>query len=75
MNVRALRGVCIGPDRHLAPGQVAELDPATGRYLVNIGAVEAYSQPPAPAPAATPPQLDLDPQPDKPARKAPASKE
>jgi hypothetical protein len=49
MNVRAIRGVCVGPERHLAPGQVADLDDATARYLKNIGAVED-----APLPAVAP---------------------
>jgi len=40
MQVRALRGVCIGVERHLAAGDAADLDPATGNYLINIGAVE-----------------------------------
>jgi hypothetical protein len=52
MQFKALRGVCIGPGRHLPAGDVAELDTATSNFLVSIGAVEAYqSPPPAAAPA------------------------
>lgn len=39
MKVRAQRGVCIGPGRHLAAGDTADLDPATVNFLVSIGAV------------------------------------
>lgn len=38
--VRALRGVCIGVDRHLMPGEFAELDPANAQFLTSIKAVE-----------------------------------
>jgi hypothetical protein len=51
MQYRALRGVCIGPGRHLSAGDVAELDTATSNFLVSIGAAEAYQPPP---PAAVP---------------------
>lgn len=56
MKVRAIRGVCVGPERHLAPGQVADLDDATARYLKSIGAVEDAPPPPVKPtkPAATP---------------------
>jgi hypothetical protein len=48
MNYRALRGVCIGVDRHLKAGDVEDLDPATGKFLISIGAVvEHESSPPA----------------------------
>lgn len=40
MKVRALRGVCIGPGRHLAVGETEDLDPATVAFLVSINAVE-----------------------------------
>lgn len=53
MKVRALRGVCIGVDRNLAVGNEAELDPATGKFLASIGAVEEV-KPPPPAPAPEP---------------------
>jgi hypothetical protein len=56
---RALRGVCIGPERHLAPGDPpVPLDKATAQFLTAIGAVEEVPDEPAPAkPASTePPQ-------------------
>jgi hypothetical protein len=53
MNVRALRGVCVGPARHLLPGEVADLDSATVQFLVSISAVEVVAEPvPAPEPPA-----------------------
>lgn len=39
MNVRAIRGVCIGPGRHLAAGEVADLEASLAKWLQNIGAV------------------------------------
>ena len=39
MKVQAVRGVCIGPERHLAVGDVAELEPQLAQFLINIGAV------------------------------------
>ncbi|MCU0922703.1 MAG: hypothetical protein MUF08_13215 [Burkholderiaceae bacterium] len=58
MKVRAIRGVCTGPERHLAAGQVADLEPQLANYLRNIGAVEPVPeaaeeipQPVAPQPA------------------------
>jgi len=51
MQFKALRGVCIGPGRHLAAGDIAELDTATSNFLLSVGAVEAYEPPP---PAAAP---------------------
>lgn len=55
MQVRALRGVCIGPGRHLLPAETADLDPATVQFLTSIGAVERLPepQPAEQAPAAT----------------------
>ena len=38
--VRALRGVCIGVDRHLVPGDVADVESSQLSFLVSIGAVE-----------------------------------
>jgi hypothetical protein len=53
--VRAIRGVCIGPDRHLAPGEVATLEPPVAKFLISIGAVSAHApEPAAPVPAPTP---------------------
>lgn len=49
MQVRALRGVCLGTDRHLVPGDPpAEVDNATAQFLVAIGAVEPVTDTPAP---------------------------
>lgn len=39
MKARAIRGVCIGPERHMALGEVADLEPPLFRYLESIGAV------------------------------------
>jgi len=51
MKVRALRGVCIGVERHLVVGDIEDLDPATGKYLVSIKAVEEIKdEPEQPAP-------------------------
>lgn len=50
MQVRALRGVCIGSGRHLLPAETAELDPATVQFLVSIGAVERVPEPVKAAP-------------------------
>ena len=47
--VRALRGVCIGVDRHLKAGDTADLDAATTVYLVGIGAVERVKDEPVKA--------------------------
>lgn len=54
MSVRALRGVCIGPGRHLSPGETADLDAATVQFLVSIGAVEVVKDDPAPVVEAQP---------------------
>jgi hypothetical protein len=48
MRVRALRGVCIGVDRHLKPGDIEDLEPALVTYLVGIGAVEPVKDDPKP---------------------------
>lgn len=40
MKVRALRGVCVGVDRHLKPGDIDDLDAAQVQFLTGIGAVE-----------------------------------
>lgn len=45
MKVHALRGVCIGIDRHLAPGETADVDAATAQFLIHIKAVEKYVEP------------------------------
>lgn len=48
MRVRCLRGVCIGVDRHLKPGDTADLEPALVTYLTGIRAVEAMPAEPEP---------------------------
>jgi hypothetical protein len=47
VKVKALRGCCIGVDRHLKVGDTTELDPATSQYLVSIKAVEEFKDEPA----------------------------
>jgi hypothetical protein len=48
MQVRALRGVCIGVDRHLKPGETAEVDAPLANFLASIGAAErVVDAPPA----------------------------
>jgi len=51
MKVKALRGVCIGVDRHMKPGDVEDLDAAMVTFLVSIGAVEKIPEPPPEAQA------------------------
>jgi hypothetical protein len=46
MRVKALRGVCIGVDRHLKAGDIEDLEPALVTYLSGIGAVEAVKDEP-----------------------------
>lgn len=53
MRIRARRGVCIGVDRHLKAGDLADLDAAQVTFLVGIGAVEVVPAEPE-APAAVP---------------------
>lgn len=48
MKVKALRGVCIGVDRHLKAGDTEDLEPALVTFLVGIGAVERVKDEPAP---------------------------
>lgn len=58
---RALRGVCIGSERHLMPGDPpVRLDRGTAQFLTSIGAIELVPEPAepaeeAPAEAAPPP--------------------
>lgn len=40
MKVIAKRGVCVGVNKHLKPGDSADLDAQTTTFLVSIGAVE-----------------------------------
>lgn len=46
MKVKALRGVCIGVDRHLVAGDTADLEPALVTFLVGIGAVKQVDDEP-----------------------------
>ena len=39
MRVQALRGVCVGVERHLRPGDIDDIDPNTANYLAALGAV------------------------------------
>lgn len=50
MKIRACRGVCIGVDRHLKPGDLADLDAAQVTFLVGIGAVERVPDEPVDKP-------------------------
>jgi hypothetical protein len=52
MKVVALRGVCIGSEQHLLPGEEADVDKATAQFLVSIGAVQEVPSDAAPAAAA-----------------------
>jgi len=54
MKVRALRGVCVGVNRHLKPGDVDDIDAASVSFLVSIGAVEKVVDAPAPEPVQAP---------------------
>lgn len=45
MKIKACRGVCIGVDRHLKPGELADLDAAQVQFLTSIGAVEIVKDP------------------------------
>lgn len=47
MRIKARRGVCIGVDRHLQAGDLADLDAAQVQFLVSIGAVEVVPDAPA----------------------------
>jgi hypothetical protein len=49
MKVRALRGVCIGVDQHLAAGDTADLEAAQVQFLASIGAVAPLPDEPVPA--------------------------
>lgn len=49
MRVKALRGVCVGPEDDMKEGDVRDLDPGTADYLKNIGAVvDVPAEPEAP---------------------------
>ena len=53
MKVRALRGVCIGVDRHLQPDDVVDLEAAQVTFLKGIGAVEVVPDDTPATPEAT----------------------
>jgi hypothetical protein len=57
MKVKATRGVCIGVGRHLAAGDVEDLEPALVTFLVGIGAVERVPDEP-PKPVESPPKVE-----------------
>lgn len=46
MKVKALRGVCIGVNRHLKADDTEDLEPALVTFLVGIGAVEVVKEKP-----------------------------
>lgn len=46
MKVRALRGVCIGVEQHLAKDEEKDLDANLVTYLTSIGAVEIVKDEP-----------------------------
>jgi hypothetical protein len=48
MKIKARRGVCIGVDRHLQAGDLADLDASQVTFLAGIGAVEIVPEVPAP---------------------------
>jgi hypothetical protein len=51
MKVKALRGVCIGIERHMKPGDIEDVDAALATFLKGIGAVEEFTEPPPKAEA------------------------
>ena len=60
--VRALRGVCVGPGRHLVRDEEDTVDASTARYLLAIRAV-ALADPPAAVPSVAANQPDPQPAP------------
>ncbi len=73
MKVKALRGVCIGVDRHLPAGDTEDLEPALVTFLVGIGAVERVADEPAPIPVPVPVPIPIEPIPEKLAAERPVS--
>lgn len=65
MKCAARRGVCIGVDRHLQAGDLADLDAAQVQFLVSIGAVEIVPDAPVvaevPVPEPPPQQPEEEP--------------
>lgn len=74
MKVRALRGVCIGVEQHLAAGDEADLDAAQVQFLASIGAVERVTEAPV-APVAAPEAPALAPSSETPTPAKPGKKE
>jgi len=58
MKVKATRGVCIGVGRHLAAGDVEDLEPALVTFLVGIGAVERVPDEPPKQAEPPPPKVE-----------------
>jgi hypothetical protein len=58
MKVFALRGVCVGVDRHLKAGDIVDLESALVTYLVSIGAVEIVHEEPVREPVHIAPIVD-----------------
>ena len=54
MKVQALRGVCIGVDRHLVAGDSVDLESALANFLVSIGAVALVKDEPVSEPVPAP---------------------
>lgn len=76
MKVKALRGVCIGVNRHMKAGDIEDLEPAMVTFLVGIGAVEPVKeQPKKAAPEPVPPPAKTDESPSKSAPDKSGSKE
>jgi hypothetical protein len=74
---QALRGVCIGVDRHVTPKDAPfELDAGAAQFLTSIGAVSVVEETPAPAPAPAdlPAPAAGQAEPEKPTKDAKASK-
>ena len=46
VKVKALRGVCVGIERHLKMGEIAVVDAASAQFLVSIGSVERIPETP-----------------------------
>lgn len=61
MKVRALRGVCVGIERHLVAGDVADVDDASVTFLVSIKAVELVKDEPPPVVDETPSEVKATP--------------
>jgi len=69
MKVKALRGVCIGVNRHLKPGDTEDVDAATSTFLLGIGAVELVAEPKAEILAKDTEKEPTKPTPEKPGKK------